>query len=270
MRCNAVVSLLLAAIAFHPLTGRAQGTFPRNWKEAVALRIFDWYQQDKARLATLEADLIKAKGFISEVAPASTMVGTAIDQDDVARRNELNAEIALLRERMRRREVSWGKNRSEPNAPERSFAWRYGPLSGGAAQIRSAILNFPFDGSNPQTTTASRPARAIPGAQAESLTPSSKSPKIVEVSGTWEILNAGTDSPNYVNVSAAGGQFNATSSYTVKGIPHSWKMTATMTPDGKVVGESFHSALPKPIPRAMQLSPDGKQFTGTFGTWVRR
>jgi hypothetical protein len=269
MRRNTVAFLLLAAITYFPLTGLSQGTFPRTWKEAVAMRVFDWYQQDKARLAQLEADLIKARRNISEVAPASTMVGTAIDQDDVARLNELNQEIARLRERIRRREVSWERNRAEPNAPERSFAWRYGPLNGSAEQIRSAILHFPFDGTKPQTTTASRTDGAIRGAQVGSPTPSSKSRKIVDVSGTWEILNAGTDGRNYVNVSTAGGQFRATCRYTVKGIPYSWTMTTTMTPDGQVVGKQIHSAQPNPIPRVMQLSPDGKKFTGTFGTWVR-
>lgn len=157
--------LLLVAITIIPMPGRAQGTFPRDGNEALALRIHNWYRQSQGRLAQLEADRIKVKGFITEVAPASTMVSTAVAAEDVTKLAEINEDIAREQARCRLLEAAWEKNRAVPPAPERSFALRYGPLSGSGKpstdpkydQIEAAIRSFPFNATISPTTAAHQP-----------------------------------------------------------------------------------------------------------------
>lgn len=81
------------------------------------------------------------------------MVGTAIEPEDVARLSQLNQDIELEQERVRQLETAWGKDRSVPPAPARSFAGRYGALSESGKpsvdakydKVEYAIRNFPFD-----------------------------------------------------------------------------------------------------------------------------
>lgn len=152
MKRNISLLVSLLAMTLIPLHGGAQGTFPRNGDEALALRIHRSYRESQARLAQLEANRIKVKGFISEVAPASTMVGTAIAPEDVAQLNEIVRNIAQEQKWCLQLEAFWDKNRAIPPAPPRSFAGRYGPLNTGDQRstdpkydkIEYAIRTFPF------------------------------------------------------------------------------------------------------------------------------
>lgn len=140
---------------------RAEGTFPRDGNEALALRLHHRYKDNIAALARLEAE---RKGLIADlrgVASAGLGTGFAITED-TARLNQINSEVSRLRAQSRELEGYWGKNRGEPPATPRSFAWRYGPLSEVSKpstdprydQVEAAIRFSPFI---PATPTSTRP-----------------------------------------------------------------------------------------------------------------
>jgi len=165
MRKSVLCVLLLLAITQLPLPGSAQNTFPRNGNESLALRLYDRYRESQVRLAQLEANRIKVKGFITEVAPASTMVGTAIAEEDVIALREIDRDIAKEQEWCRQLEVFWEKNRAVPPASTLSFAGRYGPLSNSGKpssnrnydMIENAIRTFPFNVSQSDSGANNQP-----------------------------------------------------------------------------------------------------------------
>lgn len=127
------------------------------------------------------------------------------------------------------------------------------PLTISTDQIRSITFRPTFSGPKE------------PADNPSTLTPK----KVVNVNGVWEALNPASDGRCFIKISTVGQQFNATCDYVSKGKPYHWKMTGTITAEGKVVATMIHSADPKPSTYKFQLSPDGKKFTGMIGTWVR-
>ena len=249
MRRNNAWLMLLIAMTCLPFTGRAQDTFRLDGNESLALRIHDWYRQSQDRLAQLEADRIKVKGFISEVAPASTMVGTAIAPEDVAKLAQINEDIALEQERCRLLEAAWEKNRAVPPAPARSFVWRYGPLSESAQRsinpkydkIEYAIRTFRFN----------EPARSP--ASAATVTKRGSSP----FDGLWHTHRVHTDGCSYIADDDLTLSTDADGITSIAG--------AVFTGGrGRVTGSTYSFSYGPGNTGAVTLAKDGRSFSGSF------
>jgi hypothetical protein len=153
MQIKSILILIVVVTSLFCSVANSQSVFPRDGNEVLAMRIHNKYVQSRVLLAQLETARDKTKGFISEVAPASTMVGTAIDPDDTNRLNALNSLIATEIDRLHKLEAAWDSNRATANGPIVTFAGRYGPLSSSFekstanpnyGKIEYAIRTFPF------------------------------------------------------------------------------------------------------------------------------
>ena len=249
MRHSTALFLLVIAMSGLPLSGRAQGAFPRDGNESLALRIHNWYRQSQDRLALLEADRIKVKGFISEVAPASTMVGTAIAPEDVAKLAQIDEDIAREQARCRLLEAAWEKNRAVPPAPPRSFVWRYGPLSNSGQRsvdpkydrIEYAIRNFPF---------SEMPAPPVAAGTTRGASP---------FDGTWHTVRQHSGCCSY------SARADLTFSTDASGMTSSANSDFLGPTRGRATGASLtldwasgHATL--------ELSADGRSFSGSFSS----
>lgn len=196
-------SILLAIVtSFFCSVASSQSVFPRDGNEVLAMRIHNKYVQSRVLLAQLETARDKTKGFISEVAPASTMVGTAIDPDDTNRLNALNSLIATEIDRLHKLEAAWDSNRATANGPVVTFAGRYGPLSSSFekstanpsyGKIEYAIRTFPFATQAPTTaSTSADPRPALP--------------PVPNIGGAWYGVNPGINRRGGVEIEQSGGQ----------------------------------------------------------------
>jgi hypothetical protein len=183
MHLRLIPVLLGVAISLLCSFASSQSVYPRDGNEILAMRIHNKYVQSRVLLAQLETARDKTKGFINEVAPASTMVGTAIDPDDTNRLNVLNGLIAAEIDRLHKLEAVWESNRSTPGGSAATFAGRYGPLASSFekssanpsyGKIEYAIRTFPF--ATPGSRDPSGPAQT----EGATTKPASSS-----FSGTW-------------------------------------------------------------------------------------
>ena len=90
--------------------------------------------------------------------------------------------------------------------------------------------------------------------------------------GVWTVL-CGNDcdgGKHLATVTTDGERFRATANYTNHGQAYSWVMTGTISRMGKVHAKYVHSAAQNLPDVDLQLSPDGRTFTGGGGWhWVR-
>lgn len=246
MRRNTVPFLLvLIAIIFISLPCSAQNTFPRDGNESLALRIHDSYRQSQSLLTRLEADRIKVQGFITEVAPGSTMVGTAVAPEDVALLKQINQNIVNEQEWCRQLEVFWERNRAEPAGPARSFAGRYGTLSKSDQrstnpkydQIEYAIRTFPFNVTPP------------PPATNRGTSP---------FAGLWHTHRVHSGCCSYA------ADDDLAISTDANGNTTSSSPSGVFPGEGKVTGNTYTFSYGPGNTGSFTLSDDGRSFTGTF------
>ncbi len=162
-------ALLLTALILFPVLFtklQAQGSFPRDGNEELAMRIHDWYAASQDKLTKLQLELPRAERN------AKQFINMPGDHEDLDRWNQMKADIETEKARISKLVTAWEKNRTNPPAPARSFAGRYGALSEslkpgsdpGVDQVKAAILHFPFnDKVNIQTTGSTSYKLELPG-----------------------------------------------------------------------------------------------------------
>lgn len=245
--CFGLISIFLVSLAIS-----AQDAFvPRDGNEALAMRIHNSYRASQARLAQLYVDRAKVRGFINEVAPSSTFVGTAVAPEDTAALSQINAEIALQEQWCTQLEVYWSKNRAVPPSGERSFLWRYGSLSDVNKpssdprydQVEAAIRNFPFASPSPVSSTHTDPITT----------------GVATLSGTWNVTFNGT-----------GGVANTTMVLTQTGTSVSGSLVTTDGTPGQIRGTFIGKTLSLSRDTGLdtiqyyQVTVEGNRFSGTF------
>lgn len=249
MRRNIVrFVLVLMTMITMPLPGRAQGAFPRDGNEALALRLAKGYQDSLTRTAGWERAQKDYQDLVRDAALGGPFGVMAVSEEDRMLGIRAGEEITLERASRQRLLEFWGRDRAAPPGPARSFAWRYGPLATVTEpsvdskynKVEYAIRNFPF---TPNTTPATPPA----------TTPTRGSSPF---DGLWHTHRVHTDGCSYI----ADEDFvfstdaNGTTTIAAESFPAR----------GQVTGHTYTFSYGSRRTGAFTLGDDGKSFSGSF------
>lgn len=238
MKSILLVALAVAAVA----VVHAQGSFkPRDADEAHAWRLYALYKASMQKEAILKNSI---RDLNASIATTATGVGAlaANNAEDRAEREFCQGQLDAERSLQQKLIAAWDKK----------FYGRYGHLQDSAKTRLDEKTKRTMDEIEFQLTYFAFNTKPYPN-----------------VNGKWIIHGATTDDLHWTQVTATGGKFHATSSYSVGGTPYSWTMDGTIDRDGKVNVIMTHSYAGK-IPYSFQLSKDGKTFTGNDIHWTRQ
>jgi len=137
---------VILLVALMTAVGFTQGTFrPRNADEEHAWRLYNQYKESKKKEAELRQGITQASGDIRTVNVGS-VPGLGIDPADVARLQQLRADLVIEGEKQQKLEAAWDKK----------FWGRYGDLKDSSGsiydpktktnmdKIRYRLMYFPF------------------------------------------------------------------------------------------------------------------------------